>query len=36
MDDDGLKISMDDIKDMVSELFGEKVDKVGAVEAKKY
>ena len=35
MDDDDLKISMDDIKDMVSELFGEKVDKVGAVEAKK-
>ena len=35
MDDDDFKISMDDIKDMVSELFGEKVNKVGAEEARK-
>lgn len=35
MDDDDFKISMDDIKDMVSELFGEKVNKVGADEARK-
>jgi hypothetical protein len=35
MSDDDLKISMDDIKDMVSELFGEKVEKVGADAARK-
>lgn len=35
MDDDDFKISMDDIKDMVSELFGEKVNKVEADEARK-
>ncbi len=35
LDDDDFKISMDDIKDMVSELFGEKVDKVEAEAAKK-
>lgn len=33
-DDDDLKFSLDDIKDMVSEYFGEKVDKVDAATAK--
>ena len=33
-DDDDFKISMDDIKDMVSELFGEKIEKVDAASAK--
>jgi len=33
--DDDFKISMDDIKDMVSELFGEKIEKVQAEDAKK-
>jgi hypothetical protein len=33
--DDDFKISMNDIKDMVSELFGEKVEKVGTDEARK-
>jgi hypothetical protein len=32
--DDDFKISMDDIKDMVSELFGEKIEKVEASRAK--
>ncbi len=35
MDDGDFKISMDDIKDMVSELFGEKVNKVDTDEARK-
>ncbi|MFP4466342.1 MAG: hypothetical protein ACLFP1_04760 [Candidatus Goldiibacteriota bacterium] len=35
MVDDDLKFSMDDIKDMVSEYFGEKVEKVEAADAKK-
>ena len=34
MFDDDLKFSLDDIKDMVSEYFGEKVDKVDAQTAK--
>ncbi len=33
--DDDFKINMNDIKDMVSELFGEKVEKVNADDAKK-
>lgn len=33
-DDDDFKISMDDIKDMVSEYFGEKIDKVDKTKAK--
>lgn len=33
-DDDDFKISMDDIKDMVSELFGEKIEKVEAGRAR--
>ncbi|HRU38900.1 MAG TPA: hypothetical protein P5511_03405, partial [Candidatus Goldiibacteriota bacterium] len=32
--DDDFKISMDDIKDMVSELFGEKIEKVEASKAR--
>jgi hypothetical protein len=34
LDDDDFKISMDDIKDMVSELFGEKVEKLDTGKAK--
>jgi hypothetical protein len=34
MDDDDFKISMDDIKDMVSELYGEKIEKVEASKAR--
>lgn len=34
MDDDDFKISMDDIKDIVSELFGEKIEKIDESKAK--
>ena len=34
LDEDDFKISMDDIKDMVSEIFGEKVEKIDAGKAK--
>lgn len=34
LDDDDFKISMDDIKDIVSELFGEKIEKVDETKAK--
>lgn len=34
LDDDDFKISMDDIKDIVSELFGEKIEKVDESKAK--